>query len=69
MPAGTPKELVAKLETAFLAAVRSAQVRGQLDRVGLDATGLPGAEVTRIMNEDREYWRPIVKASGFKSEE
>ena len=69
VPAGTPKDVVAKLETAFLAAVRSSQVRGQLERVGLDATGLPGAAVTRILNEDREYWRPIVKASGFKSEE
>jgi tripartite-type tricarboxylate transporter receptor subunit TctC len=69
VPAGTPKDVVAKLETAFLAAMRSAHVRGQIERMGLDATGLPGSEVTRTMNEDREYWRPIVKASGFKSEE
>lgn len=69
VPAGTPKEVVVKLEAAFLAAIRSPQVRGQLDRMGLEPTGLPGVDVTRIMNEDREYWRPIVKASGFKSED
>jgi hypothetical protein len=36
--AGTSKDVVAKLETAFLAAVRSSQVRGQLDRMGLPAS-------------------------------
>ncbi|KQX29415.1 tripartite tricarboxylate transporter substrate-binding protein [Variovorax sp. Root434] len=69
VPAGTPKDVVAKLESAFLAAIRNPRVRGQLDHMGLEPTGLPGAEVTRVMNEDREYWRPIVKASGFKSED
>ena len=69
VPAGTPKEVVAKLEAALLAAMRNPQVRGQLDRLGLEPTGLPGADVKRIMDEDRAYWRPIVKASGFKSED
>ncbi|MDQ0586499.1 tripartite tricarboxylate transporter substrate-binding protein [Variovorax paradoxus] len=69
VPAGTPKDVAAKLEAALLAAMRNPQVRAQVDRMGLEATGLPGAEVTRIMSEDRAYWRPIVKASGFRSED
>jgi tripartite-type tricarboxylate transporter receptor subunit TctC len=69
VPAGTPKDVAARLETALLAAMRNPQVRAQIDRMGLEPTGLPGAEVTRIMNEDRAYWRPIVKASGFRSED
>jgi tripartite-type tricarboxylate transporter receptor subunit TctC len=69
VPAGTPKEVVAKLEAALLAAMRNPKVRGQIDRSGLEPTGLPGAELKRMMDEDRAYWRPIVKASGFKSED
>ena len=69
VPAGTPKDVAARLEAALLAAMRNPQVRAQVDRMGLEPTGLPGAEVTRIMNEDRAYWRPIVKASGFRSED
>jgi tripartite-type tricarboxylate transporter receptor subunit TctC len=69
VPAGTPKEVVAKLETALLAAMRNPQVRGQVDRMGLEPTGLPGADLKRIMAEDRAYWRPIVQASGFKNED
>ena len=69
VPAGTPKDVVAKLETALLAAMRNPQVRGQVDRMGLEPTGLPGADLKRIMAEDRAYWRPIVQASGFKNED
>ncbi|WP_062364945.1 tripartite tricarboxylate transporter substrate-binding protein [Variovorax paradoxus] len=69
VPAGTPKEVATRLEAALLAAMRNPQVRAQVHRMGLEPTGLPGAEVTRIMNEDRAYWRPIVKASGFRSED
>jgi tripartite-type tricarboxylate transporter receptor subunit TctC len=69
VPAGTPKEVVAKLEAALLSAMRNPKVRGQIDRSGLEPTGLPGAELKRMMDEDRAYWRPIVKASGFKSED
>ena len=69
VPAGTPKEVVAKLETAFVGAMHNAQVRAQVERMGLEPTGLPGAELKRIMREDSAYWRPIVKASGFKSED
>jgi tripartite-type tricarboxylate transporter receptor subunit TctC len=69
VPAGTPKDVATRLEAALLAAMRNPQVRAQVDRMGLEPTGLPGAEVTRIMNEDRAYWRPIVKASGFRSED
>jgi len=69
VPAGTPKDVVAKLEAALVAAMRNPQVRAQVDRMGLEPTGLPGAQVKRIMDEDRSYWRPIVKASGFRSED
>lgn len=69
VPTGTPKEVVAKLEAAFVAAVKTAQVRAQLDRFGLEASGLPGADLRKLMQDERSYWQPIVKASGFKSED
>jgi tripartite-type tricarboxylate transporter receptor subunit TctC len=69
VPAGTPKDVTAKLEQAVLAAMKTPAVRDQLERMGLDATGLPGAEVQRVMQSERSFWRPVVAASGFKSED
>jgi len=69
VPAGTPPDVVRKLESALMAAVRSPQVKEALNRGGLVATGLPGKDLGRILEEERRSWRPIVQASGFRSEE
>ena len=69
VPAGTPPEVVRKLEAALIAAVRSPQVKGALNRGGLEATGLPGKDLGRMLEEERRIWRPIVQASGFRSED
>lgn len=69
VPAGTPKDLTARLEHALVTAMKTPAVRDQLDRIGLDATGQPGAEVLRVMQTERTFWRPVVAASGFKSED
>lgn len=69
VPAGTPPEVVRKLEAALIAAVRSPQVKDVLTRAGLGVTGLPGKDLRRILDEERRFWRPIVQASGFRSED
>ena len=69
VPAGTPAEVVQRLERAFVAAMQQPQVRSAMTRAGLEATGLPGAAVTRTLSAERDFWRPLVQASGFRSEE
>lgn len=69
VPAGTPPDVVQKLESALIAAVRSAQVNEAMKRAGLEVTGLPGKELGRKLDEERRFWRPIVQASGFRSED
>lgn len=69
VPAGTPAEVVQRLERAFVAAMQRPEVRSLMTRAGLEATGLPGAAVSRALNTEREFWRPLVQASGFRSED
>ena len=69
VPAGTPPDVVRKLESALIAATRNPQVREALGRVGLEATGLPGKDLRRVLDEERRFWQPIVQASGFRSED
>jgi len=68
VPAGTPAEVVQRLERAFIAAMQQPQIRNAMTRAGLEATGLPGATVARTLSVEREFWRPLVQASGFRSE-
>ena len=60
---------VVALEKAFMAAVQQPQVQSQLQRAGLEPTGTDAASAARKLREERDFWRPIVEASGFKSEE
>jgi len=69
VPAGTPPDVVQKLESALIAALRNPQVKEAVNRGGLVATGLPGKDLRRILEEERRFWRPIVQASGFRSED
>jgi tripartite-type tricarboxylate transporter receptor subunit TctC len=69
VPAGTSAEVVQRLERAFVAAMQQPQVRAAMTRAGMEATGLPGAAVSRALNTEREFWRPLVQASGFRSED
>lgn len=69
VPAGTPREVVDRLERALIQALRQPQVQAQLARVGLEPTGLPGATLAKQLQAERAFWRPIVDASGFKAEE
>jgi tripartite-type tricarboxylate transporter receptor subunit TctC len=69
VPTGTPPDVVQKLESALIAAVRNPQVKEALARGGLEATGLPGKDLRRMLDEERRAWRPIVQASGFRSED
>ena len=69
VPTGTPPDVVRKLESALIAAMRTPQVKEVLGRAGLGATGLPGQDLRRVLDEERRFWRPIVQASGFRSED
>jgi tripartite-type tricarboxylate transporter receptor subunit TctC len=69
VPAGTPPDVVRKLEAALIAAMRTPQVKEVLGRAGLGATGLPGKDLRRLLDEERRFWRPIVQASGFRAED
>lgn len=69
VPAGTPAAVVQRLERAFVAAMQQAQVKSAMARAGMVATGLPGDAVKRALSAERDFWRPLVQASGFRSDE
>jgi tripartite-type tricarboxylate transporter receptor subunit TctC len=65
-PVRTPPETRTRLSRAALDAMRAATVRGRLESLGLEPTGLGPGELAAILKRDYERWGPIIKASGFK---
>ena len=65
-PAGTPKDLIDRYAKAAIDAVRSPDITQRLEQMGLEPTGLPPAELARILRSDYDKWGPVIRASGFK---
>jgi tripartite-type tricarboxylate transporter receptor subunit TctC len=68
-PAKTPPDVIERLNTVIVAAVRSPDVKDRLLAFGLEPTGTSSAEFTKIVKADSETWAPAVKASGFTPEQ
>jgi tripartite-type tricarboxylate transporter receptor subunit TctC len=65
-PAGTPQPIIEKYSAAAIAAVRDPAMRGRLEDMGLEPTGLGPAELGHILKADYDKWGPVIRASGFK---
>ncbi len=64
-PAGTPADVIERINKGLVDAVRTEAVKDRLRAFGLVPTGTSAAELGRIQKADSELWEPAVKASGF----
>ena len=68
-PAGTPAASIDRLSTAVLQVLNVPEVRGKLEAMGMEVTGLPPAALAAIQNADGEKWGPVIRASGLRLED
>jgi tripartite-type tricarboxylate transporter receptor subunit TctC len=68
-PAGTPAELVNRINAVVLQAERTPLIRERMLGLDLDIQELTPAEFAALVKRDYERWTPVVKASGFMAAE
>jgi tripartite-type tricarboxylate transporter receptor subunit TctC len=61
--AGTPKDVVDRLEGELLAAINSPDLKERLAKLGLDPAALPGAQFAPLIQREVSNWGAIVKAT------
>jgi tripartite-type tricarboxylate transporter receptor subunit TctC len=67
-PAGTPAATVAKLNTAFVQAMRAPAIRDRMRGLELEVREMSPAEFAAVVRADYARWGPIIRASGFKGD-
>ena len=67
-PAGTPPDIVAKLNTDIVKAVQSPDGRKRLEDAGFRVTGTSAQEFAKIIQADTATWGKAVAATGFKAD-
>jgi tripartite-type tricarboxylate transporter receptor subunit TctC len=69
VPAKTPPDVVSKLNAAIRAALKTKPVMDGLEKASFELGGESQAEFGKVIKSELGRWGPVVKASGFASEE
>lgn len=68
VPAGTPQEVVAKLNQAAGQALRDPVVKGEFEKQSMETSPGTPEEIARFMQQQVPMWREVVKKAGLKQE-
>jgi len=67
-PAGTPRDVIARLQQAIHQAVRAPDMRERYAAIGTDQVTNTAEEFTAFMREETAKWARVAKAAGIKPE-
>jgi tripartite-type tricarboxylate transporter receptor subunit TctC len=65
-PAGTPPEIVGRLNTAINETLRSAEMKQSMAKIGMDAKIGSPQDFAAFIAEEIPRWTNIVKSTGVK---
>lgn len=66
VPAGTPAELVVRLNREFNVALKDADARAKLNTAGLDPVGGTAEEFRQLIQAESDKWGPIIRRIGAR---
>jgi tripartite-type tricarboxylate transporter receptor subunit TctC len=64
-PAGTPADVVAKINREVNESLKSAELRATMVRAGFEPTGGSPQDFATLIADQLTHWAPIVKSTGF----
>ena len=67
-PAGTPKDIVVKLNTAINAALKQPDVRAKLEAAGIEVQGGTPDDYKALIASDLDKWGKVVKEAGITAD-
>lgn len=68
VPAGTPADIIGKLHTEAVNALRAAEVRDKLTALGAQPVGNTPAELGAIIVRETARWAEVIRKQGIKAE-
>jgi tripartite-type tricarboxylate transporter receptor subunit TctC len=65
-PAGTPSDIVNRLNAEVVAGLKSPDLNERLTREGADPVGNSPAEFSKYMQSEIDKWRKVIRAAGIQ---
>ena len=66
VPAGTPKEIVDRLHTEFVKALKDPEFASRMRGMGLEIYGTTPAEFSQFIRDENVKWTKVIKATGAR---
>lgn len=67
-PAGTPKDIIAKLNTEIVKALKTPELRDKLQALGVEPAGTSSESFSAFVRAEVPKWAKVVKESGAKAD-
>ena len=67
-PAGTPREIVARLNAAMVSVLRTAEMKEQLAKLGQEVAWSTPDEFAQFLRDETEKWRKVIAEAGLKAQ-
>jgi tripartite-type tricarboxylate transporter receptor subunit TctC len=67
-PAGTPADIVGKLNASYLAAIKNPEIVAKLTGAGIDVLRSTPAEFSAYMRSETEKWEKVIKAANIRAD-
>lgn len=68
VPAATPRDVVARLQSAVLSALDDPAIKQKLLNIGLEASGAPGTEFAKFIDDQTRKWTDVIRKANIKVE-
>ena len=66
VPAGTPKEIIDRLHTEFVKALKDPEFASRMRGMGLEIYGTTPAEFSQFIRDENVKWAKVIKATGAR---
>jgi tripartite-type tricarboxylate transporter receptor subunit TctC len=66
VPAGTPKEIIDRLHTEFVKALKDPEFASRMRGMGLEIYGTTPAEFSQFIRDENVKWTKVIKATGAR---
>ena len=67
-PAGTPRDIISRLNAESVKALQSAPFKESLAQLGLDPVGNSPEEATKFIQAEIAKWGPVTRAAGAQTD-
>lgn len=68
VPAGTPKQIIEKMNTAFLTALKDSEIQMRFETIGAESMGLSVDQSQKFISKEDKFWSEIIRKSQIRAD-